>query len=164
LPCIPIHYADAPRKWIYRGDDWLLVRRWEHLLACRSDIDIVQVISWNGEDSVVDVQGSIVLIVLLQDYGESHYLAPVHGAQPNSQAWVDGFPHTPRLELNAYFARAFKEGRESLIERDKIFIWARPHRKKATAPIDSLPRPRNWELMSRSFYPNYFQMTQALFL
>ena len=36
-------------QWIYRGDDWLLVRRWEYLLAQRSAIDIVQVVSWNGK-------------------------------------------------------------------------------------------------------------------
>ena len=40
-------------QWIYRADDWLLVRRWEHLLACRNAIDIVQFISWNGEISVI---------------------------------------------------------------------------------------------------------------
>ena len=66
-----------------------------------------------------------------KDYGESHYLAPVRGAQPNSQAWVDGFPHAPWLELNAYFARAFKGGyMPAPIEQDKIFLWARPHPKK----------------------------------
>jgi len=115
-------------QWVYRGDDWLLVRRWEYLLAYRHAIDIVQVISWN-------------------DYGESHYLAPVRGAQPNSQAWVNGFPHSPWLVLNAYFARAFKEGRLPPIRHDKIFAWARPHPKNATAS-DTLPRPRNWELVS----------------
>jgi hypothetical protein len=35
-------------QWIYRGDDWLLVRRWEQLIAMRRNIDIVQFISWNG--------------------------------------------------------------------------------------------------------------------
>jgi hypothetical protein len=40
-------------QWIYRGDDWLLVRRWEYLLARRSAIDIVQVISWNGKVSLL---------------------------------------------------------------------------------------------------------------
>ncbi|KAH9965400.1 glycoside hydrolase family 71 protein [Russula dissimulans] len=120
------------KNWIYRGDDWLLVRRWEHLLAHRNAIDIVQVISWN-------------------DYGESHYIAPVRGAQPNSQAWVDGFPHTPWLVLNAYFARAFKEGRMPPIECDKVFIWARPHPKNATAP-DPVPRPRDWELVEDKFW------------
>ena len=56
-----------------------------------------------------------------EDYGESHYMAPVRGAQPNSEAWVDGFPHSPWLVLNAYFARAFKEV-ASLSSRDTIII------------------------------------------
>jgi hypothetical protein len=33
------------------------------------------------------------------------------------------------------------------IERDKIFVWARPHRNNAIAP-DTVPRPRDWELVS----------------
>jgi glucan endo-1,3-alpha-glucosidase len=137
-------------QWIYRGDDWLLVRRWEYLLACRNAIDIVQVISWNGGFSVIKSPGFHNNRSLLQDYGESHYIAPVHGAQPNSQPWVDGFPHTPWLALNAYFARAFKEGCMPPIVRDKIFVWARPHPKTATAP-DHVPRPRDWELVSLRF-------------
>ena len=81
-------------------------------------------------------------------------MAPVRGAQPNSQAWVDGFPHAPWLALNAYFARAFKEGRMPPIEHDKLFLWARPHPKIADAP-DSVPRPRDWQLVRPSF-TNYF--------
>ena len=27
------------------------------------------------------------------DYGESHYIGPVEGAQPMSEAWVNGFDH-----------------------------------------------------------------------
>ena len=49
--------------------------------------------------------------------------------------------------LNAYFARAFKEGRMPPIEQDKLFLWARPHPKAATAP-DTVPRPRDWQLVS----------------
>lgn len=41
----------------------------------RDQVDIVQILSWN-------------------DYGESHYVGPIKGAQPNSQAWVDGMNHT----------------------------------------------------------------------
>ncbi|KAI0292805.1 glycoside hydrolase family 71 protein [Russula brevipes] len=140
------HYGPKSwnKNWIYRGDDWLLVRRWERLIACRNAIDIVQVISWN-------------------DYGESHYLAPVRGAQPNSQAWVDGFPHAPWLELNAYFARAFKEGRMPPIERDKIFVWARPHPKNAIAP-DTIPRPRDWELADDKFWVVVFACAPCIAL
>ncbi|KAI0067615.1 glycoside hydrolase family 71 protein [Artomyces pyxidatus] len=120
------------KNWVYRGDDWLLVRRWEYLLANRKDIDIVQVISWN-------------------DYGESHYIGPIKGAQPNSQAWVDGFPHEAWLRLNAYYARAFKEGRYPAIENDTVFAWARPHPKGVHAP-DSVPKPRDWELTEDVFW------------
>ncbi|KAI0250094.1 glycoside hydrolase [Lactifluus subvellereus] len=128
------HYGKSSynKNLIYRGDDWLLVRRWEHLLAHRDTVDIVQVISWN-------------------DYGESHYLAPVRGAQPYSQGWVDGFPHEPWLVLNAYFARAFKEGRMQPIEQDQIFVWARPHPKDATA-LDPVSRPNNWQVTDDVFW------------
>ena len=29
----------------------------------------------------------------LDDYGESHYIGPIEGAQPMSEAWVNGFDH-----------------------------------------------------------------------
>ncbi|KAL1662683.1 glycoside hydrolase family 71 protein [Schizophyllum commune] len=119
--------------WNYRGDDWLYVRRWEKLLAMRDQVDIVQVISWN-------------------DYGECHYIAPVRGAQPNSQAWVDGFPHEPWMALTAYFARAFREGHHPPVEKDRIFMWARPHPKDAEARNDNVPRPDNWELTDDKFW------------
>ncbi|KAF7362348.1 AA-TRNA-LIGASE-II domain-containing protein [Mycena venus] len=121
------------KNWIYRGDDWLFARRWEQLIAMRSQIDIVQVVSWN-------------------DYGESHYICPtVRGAQPNSHAWVDGFPHGAWLHLNSFFARAFKDGAYPHIERDQIFMWGRPHPRAADAP-ESVPRPRNWELTDDKFW------------
>ena len=81
------------------------------------------------------------------DYGESHYIGPIKGAQPNSQAWVDGFDHLPWLKLAGYFARAFKEGVYPRIEEDQIYMWARPHPKDAEAVGDKVPRPRNWELV-----------------
>ncbi|KAJ7503077.1 glycoside hydrolase [Mycena galericulata] len=121
------------KNWIYRGDDWLFVRRWEQLIAMRDSVDIVQVISWN-------------------DYGESHYICPtVRGAQPASHAWVDGFPHGPWLHLNGFFARAFKDGVYPPIQQDAIFLWGRPHPRDAHAPED-VPRPANWELMDDVFW------------
>ncbi|KAG9221281.1 hypothetical protein CCMSSC00406_0008884 [Pleurotus cornucopiae] len=129
------HYGPETwnKNWIYRGDDWLFVRRWEQLIAARDHIDIVQIISWN-------------------DYGESHYIGPIKGAQPNSQAWVDGFDHLPWLKLAGYFARAFKEGVYPRIEEDQIYMWARPHPKDAEAVGDKVPRPRNWELTDDTYW------------
>lgn len=45
--------------------------RWEELIANRDKFDLVEALTWN-------------------DYGESSYIGPIEGAQPNSQAWVDG--------------------------------------------------------------------------
>ncbi|KAH9485734.1 Glucan endo-1,3-alpha-glucosidase agn1 [Psilocybe cubensis] len=114
------------KNWIYRGDDWLYVRRWEQLISMRDNIDIAQIISWN-------------------DYGESHYIGPIKGAQPNSQAWVDGYPHEAWLPLTQYYTKAFQTGKYPAITKDRVFMWARPHPKHATS-ADPVPRPNNWEL------------------
>ncbi|KAJ4483776.1 glycoside hydrolase family 71 protein [Lentinula aciculospora] len=123
------HYGSDSwnKNWIYRGDDWLFVRRWEQLIAMRDQVDIVQIISWN-------------------DYGESHYIGPVKGAQPNSEGWVDGYPHSAFLKMTAYFSRAFKEGQYPPVSEDQIFAWARPHPKNAVASNDRVPKPDNWDL------------------
>lgn len=71
------HYGSGTynKNWIYRSDDWLFAKRWELLMDHRQDIDIVEVISWN-------------------DYGESHYVGPIEGSQPMSEAWTKGYDHT----------------------------------------------------------------------
>jgi len=129
------------KNWIYRGDDWLFVRRWEQLIAMQDQIDIVQIISYN-------------------DYGESHYIGPIKGAQPKSQAWVDGFPHEPWLHLTRYYARAFKEGAYPAIEADTIYMWARPHLKSVVTE-DRVPRPRDWELTDDMIWVVVFAMAPA---
>ena len=45
------HYgADTYNKnWIYRSDDWLYNTRWEQLIANRDKVNMVELISWNGE-------------------------------------------------------------------------------------------------------------------
>ena len=62
------------KNFIYRGDDWLLSERWDLLINNRKSVELAQIISWN-------------------DYGESHYVGPIEGMQPNSQAWTNGFDH-----------------------------------------------------------------------
>lgn len=133
----------------------------------RDRIDFVQVISWNGVFKGFSRQNPPPPppYVYYSDYGESHYIGPIkvhlyspypyiyihlraysQGAQPNSEAWVDGYPHEPWLYLNSYFARAFKSGVYPTIEQDQIFVWARPHPKDAIANED-ISRPDNWEFV-----------------
>ncbi len=61
-------------QFVYYGDSHLYPSRWESVVDDRDNIDLIELLTWN-------------------DYGESHYIAPVKGDQPNSQAWVDGFAH-----------------------------------------------------------------------
>ncbi|EJD08150.1 uncharacterized protein FOMMEDRAFT_101593 [Fomitiporia mediterranea MF3/22] len=136
------HYGEDSwnKNWIYRCDDWLLVRRWEQMIAIRDLVDIVQIISWN-------------------DYGESHYVGPIKGAQPNSEAWVNGFDHTAWLHLCGYFSRLFKKPETlttnpiSLLDDvDRVFVWARPHPRDAKASEDPVGRPKNWDLTEDMFW------------
>ncbi|KAJ7449258.1 glycoside hydrolase family 71 protein [Mycena latifolia] len=112
------------KNWIYRGDNWLFAQRWEQLIQNRNSIALAQVLTWN-------------------DFGESHYLGPIHGAQPNSQAWVNGFDHQGWLDLLAHYIVAFKTGQYPAISRDRIFLWARLYPTKATVPSDRVGRPMN---------------------
>ncbi|KAG6897066.1 hypothetical protein C0992_004307 [Termitomyces sp. T32_za158] len=134
------HYGEDSydKNFIYLSDQHLYLKRWESLIATRNQVDIVQILTWN-------------------DYGESHYIGPIKGAQPNSQSWVNGMNHTGWLELTAYYAMAFKTGSFPGIEKDKIFMWSRIHPTHATAP-DPVGRPTNFELVS---YPYFFCLQPA---
>ncbi|QRW12672.1 alpha-1,3-glucanase [Ceratobasidium sp. AG-Ba] len=120
-PWFYTHYGPDSfnKNWIFRSDDWLYNTRWDQLIQGRNGIDIVQIISWN-------------------DYGESHYIGPIEGAQPNSNAWVDGFDHQAWLEMTSYYATAFKTGQYPAITKDQVFLSARPHPAKAMPTEDNL--------------------------
>jgi len=62
-------------QFIYLSDEHLYAKRWESIIASRDKFDLVEIVTWN-------------------DYGESHYIGPIKGDQPNSQAWVNGLNHT----------------------------------------------------------------------
>jgi len=122
------HYgSDSYNKnFIYLSDQHLYSKRWESIIASRNQFDIAEIISWN-------------------DYGESHYIGPIKGSQPNSQAWVDGNNHTGWLGLTRYYATAFKTGSEPVITEDQIILWARTHPCNATAN-DPVGQPSNFQL------------------
>jgi hypothetical protein len=50
------------------------------------------------------------------------------------------------LDMTAYYARAFKTGAYPTIQRDKVYVWARPHPRDASSS-DHIPRPTNYELV-----------------
>ncbi|CED85561.1 Glycoside hydrolase, family 71 [Phaffia rhodozyma] len=143
-PVFFTHYGvDSYNKnWIYRSDDWLYSYRWDQLIANRARFDLVEALTWN-------------------DYGESSYIGPISGAQPNSQAWVDGFDHTPLLEINKYYAAAFKTGVYPTVSTDKVYLMARPHPVNAVASADSVPTPTNGGYSQDKFYALVFAKSAA---
>ncbi|THH14940.1 hypothetical protein EW146_g5466 [Bondarzewia mesenterica] len=128
------HYSPETfnKNFIYYADSHLYPTRWENLISLRDKIDLVEIVTWN-------------------DYGESHYIGPIEGAQPNSQAWVDGFNHTGWLDMTSYYATAFKTGSFPAIKADKIYMWSRSHSRDANAP-DPVGKPSNFELMEDALW------------
>ncbi|KAH8119175.1 glycoside hydrolase family 71 protein [Phellopilus nigrolimitatus] len=128
------HYSPQTlnKNFVYLSDQ-LYPSRWQSIIAARDQIPMVELVTWN-------------------DYGESSYLGPIKGAQPNSQAWVDGFNHTAWLDLTKYFALAYKTGTYPLVLDDAIYLWARPHAKGATAKSDAVGKPANYDILEDALF------------
>ncbi|KAG1742365.1 glycoside hydrolase family 71 protein [Suillus paluster] len=123
------HYGPSSynKNWMYFGDEHLYATRWESLINIRDQVDIVEIISWN-------------------DFGESHYIGPIEGDQPMSQAWVDGNDHTGWLNLTSYYASAFKTGTYPTLTKDQLVMWSRPHPAAASASNDPVGKPTNYQI------------------
>lgn len=120
------------KNWIFRTEDWHLCRRWELLIQNRAKIGIAEIVTWN-------------------DYGESHYIGPIAGDQPMSQAWVDGFDHQGWLPLIQYYIHAFKTGEYPTIVKDQVFMWGRLYPAGADAS-DHVAKPKNWGWTEDNIY------------
>ncbi|KAI0084982.1 glycoside hydrolase family 71 protein [Irpex rosettiformis] len=141
-PWFYTHYQS--KNFIYRSDDWLLAKRWEDLITHRSSVNFVEVNTWN-------------------DYGESHYVGPIEGIQPNSQAWVDGYDHTAWLDLIKYYISAFKTGTYPTISTDRTFVWGRTYKANAVATNDPLPKPDHYTWTDDYIYAVILLRTPATF-
>ena len=36
------------KNFIYSGDNWLFVERWEHLIAHRAQLEMIEVLTWSA--------------------------------------------------------------------------------------------------------------------
>ncbi|KAF9479532.1 glycoside hydrolase family 71 protein [Pholiota conissans] len=142
------HYSRETynKNWIYRPDSWLYASRWELLVKNRKNIDLVEIITWN-------------------DYGESHYIGPIEGAQPHSESWTNGFDHRGWLDLAQYYITAFKTGNYPSIKKDRVFLWGRLYPKNANTG-DPIGRPDHSEWTEDMLWgvvflthPSHFEMT-----
>ncbi|KAH9927687.1 glycoside hydrolase family 71 protein [Fomitopsis serialis] len=143
-PWFFVHYSPQTydKNWIYLADYWSYVVRWETLIANRDQVDVVEVVTWN-------------------DYSESHYIGPIEGSQPNSQAWTNGMPHLGWLAMTNYYATAFRNGSYQSITEDQIYMWARPHPKNANASDDSVGKPTSYQLTEDKLWAVVFATSNA---
>lgn len=70
-------------------------------------------------------------IITWNDYGESHYIAPLSSQHEDDGAskWVNDMPHDGWRDLAQPFIAAYKAGSKSVneyIKEDKIIYWYRP--------------------------------------
>ncbi|KAJ4468794.1 glycoside hydrolase [Lentinula aciculospora] len=143
-------YATTVSSWLYthydyknfylRGDEWLLIARWEQLISMRDQLTFVEMVTWN-------------------DYGESNYFGPGPSSinsQPYGTTWADGFPHNGFFDLSAYYISAFKTGVYPHITKDAIYFWLRPHPAGISANSDPLPKPEGWDWTSDTLWAAAF--------
>jgi glucan endo-1,3-alpha-glucosidase len=122
------------KNWLYRGDNWLYATRWEQLIAMRQQVKSLEILTWN-------------------DYGESSYIGPIHGALPaGSDAWTNGFDHESINVLTKYYSTAFKTGTYPAITEDTIVMWQRPHPHDAIASNDPAGQPTGWNWTDDNLY------------
>ncbi|RHZ46584.1 uncharacterized protein CDV56_101148 [Aspergillus thermomutatus] len=114
MPVSPWFYTNLPvfhKNWAWRGDD-LWYDRWQQVLALSPEY--VEIITWN-------------------DYGESHYIGPMHeddlgifavGDAPFNYA--EGMPHDGWREFLPYVIDLYKsEGKNASLAREGVVSWYR---------------------------------------
>ena len=122
------------KNWLYRSDNWLYATRWEQLIAMRQQVKSLEILTWN-------------------DYGESSYIGPIHGALPaGSEAWTNGLDHEGINVLTKYYSTAFKTGAYPAITEDTLVMWQRPHPHNAVASNDPAGQPTGWNWTDDNLY------------
>ncbi|KAK2788541.1 hypothetical protein FQN52_006654 [Onygenales sp. PD_12] len=93
MPVAPWFYTNLPqwgKNWLWRGDD-LWYDRWQQAIELQPAM--VEIITWN-------------------DYGEAHYIGPIHesGIPDGAAEYVLGHPHDAWRALLPIYIDAYKSG------------------------------------------------------
>ncbi|EIT73370.1 glucan endo-1,3-alpha-glucosidase agn1 precursor, putative [Aspergillus oryzae 100-8] len=132
------------KNWVFPSDN-LWYERWVEMLNLKPRF--IEIVTWN-------------------DYGESHYIAPL--ASPHTDdgcsKYVNDMPHNGWMELARPFIAAYKAGASSVneyIKEEQLIYWYRPSPRGANCdatdtcmvPADNssgnyfMGRPNGWESM-----------------
>ncbi|KAJ7901169.1 glycoside hydrolase family 71 protein [Mycena olivaceomarginata] len=132
-PWFSTHYGDDTynKNWIFYSD-WLYQSRWDEVLHLQPQF--VEILTWN-------------------DFGESHYIGPLHdddwsvyaGGDTGASRWVNQMPHDAWRDVAKVYISAFKSGASSpTVTTDKLVYYYRPT-PKDTPCSDDIGRPNGWQ-------------------
>ncbi|KAB8235258.1 glycoside hydrolase family 71 protein [Aspergillus alliaceus] len=138
--------AEVPysKNWVFPSDN-LWYERWTELLTMKPRF--IEIVTWN-------------------DYGESHYIAPLSSPHTDDgcSKWVNDMPHNGWMEMARPYIAAYKAGASSVgeyIKEEQLIYWYRPtpHAVNCDAtdtcmgPANNdsgnyfIGRPNGWETM-----------------
>ncbi|KAE8153432.1 glycosyl hydrolase family 71-domain-containing protein [Aspergillus avenaceus] len=137
------------KNWVFPSD-LLWYDRWTELLTLGPRF--IEIVTWN-------------------DYGESHYIAPLSSPHTDDGAskWVNDLPHYGWMEMARPYIAAYKVGAKSVnefIKEDQLFYWYRPSPRGVNCdPTDTcmemanndsgnyfIGRPDGWQSMEDSVF------------
>ena len=107
MPVSPWFYTNLPnwnKNWLWRGDD-LWHDRWTQAIELQPAM--VELITWN-------------------DYGENHYIGPIHNSGiPSGADYVNNMPHEAWLNNLPHYIDAYKSGNTTAITdaSERITYW-----------------------------------------
>ncbi|KAJ7807622.1 glycoside hydrolase [Mycena olivaceomarginata] len=113
------------------GYDWLYQSRWEEVLQLQPQF--VEILTWN-------------------DFGESHYIGPLHGDDSPVYAggptgaphWVNGMPHDSWWDVAQLYISAFKSGASTPTTNELVYYY-RPMPKDAPCSDTIALQPNRFE-------------------
>lgn len=170
------------KNWIYRSDDWLLATRFEQLIGMRDKIDMIELLSWNGEcrqsaphvreggesdyacsrvtSLLPCVQPPAALLPLptvraplTPDFGESHYLGEI--TDPKWQPNSTAWTQDmPHTALLPLIKLYADAFRTGSYSSasDGLWLWSRPHPKSAQPTAATLARPNRSDFTDDALY------------
>ncbi|ORY67182.1 glycosyl hydrolase family 71-domain-containing protein [Pseudomassariella vexata] len=126
------------KNWVFPSD-LLWYNRWNEILTLQPDS--VQIVSWN-------------------DYGESHYVAPLSSkhVDDGSSKWANDMPHNGWLEMAKPYIAAYKAGATSVanyIKSDQIIYWYRPTRRDVNCDLTDTAldgKPNGWQSLTDNVF------------
>ncbi|KAF8152842.1 glycoside hydrolase family 71 protein [Mycena galopus ATCC 62051] len=126
------HYGvDSYNKIFY--SNWLCQSRWEEVLQLQPQF--VEILTWN-------------------DFGESHYIGPLHGdnsplyagGATGAELWVNGMPHDAWRDVAKVYISAFKSGASSpTVTTDELVYYYRPTPKGVSCSDPNAGQPTGYE-------------------